>query len=202
MMAEIRRRCPADRTVTIALLSSAAYRGSVFRFPRKPLIHKAMKHTISLAVLLGALWWVLSGYAQPLLLSLGAFSVGFTLWLARRMDVIDHESHPIHMSWPLARFWMRLLREIAVSNLQVIAAILSPRRHPIQPHFLRVRTRQESALGQVLLANSITLTPGTVTVQQTGDELLVHALTTASAQGVRDGQLDALIPADVEERPA
>lgn len=161
-----------------------------------------MKHTISLAVLLSALWWVLSGYAKPLLLGLGVCSVGFTLWLARRMDVIDHESHPIHISWQLARFWIRLLREIAVSNLQVVAAILSPGRHPIQPHFLRVRTRQQSALGQVLLANSITLTPGTVTVRQEGDELLVHALTAASAQGVREGQLDGMIPADVEERPA
>lgn len=161
-----------------------------------------MKHTISLAAFLGALWWVLSGYAQPLLLGFGAFSVGFTVWLARRMDVIDHESHPIHLSWPLLRFWIRLLREIAVSNLQVIAAILSPSRNPIQPHFLRVRSRQPSVLGNVLLANSITLTPGTVTVQQQGDELLVHALTTASAQGVHEGQLDMLIPADIEERKA
>lgn len=149
-----------------------------------------MKHTISLAVLLSALWWVLSGYAKPLLLGLGVCSVGFTLWLARRMDVVDHESHPIHISWQLARFWVRLLREIAVSNLQVVAAILSPGRHPIQPHFLRVRTRQQSALGQVLLANSITLTPGTVTVTVGDKTMLIHCLTKDAGDGLLGGDME------------
>lgn len=159
-----------------------------------------MKHTISLTLTLALLWWVLSGYAQPLLLGFGAASVAFCVWLARRMDLVDHESHPLHWSWRLLRFWAQLLREIAVSNLQVLAAILSPRR-AISPHFVRVRTRQASALGKVTLANAITLTPGTVTVALEHDELLVHALTRASAQGVLDGQLDALVPADVEDTP-
>jgi multicomponent Na+:H+ antiporter subunit E len=158
-----------------------------------------MKHTISLGLLLGILWWVLSGYAKPLLLAFGAFSVLFTLWLARRMDAIDHESHPIHMSLGLMRFWVRLIVEIVVSNLQVLGAILSPRPNAIQPHFLRVRVRQTSDLGKVILANAITLTPGTVSVALIGDELLVHALTRASGQAVRDGQLDLLVPSDVEE---
>jgi multicomponent Na+:H+ antiporter subunit E len=158
-----------------------------------------MKHTISLGLLLGILWWVLSGFAKPLLLALGTFSVLFTLWLARRMDAIDHESHPIHMSFGLLRFWARLVVEIVVSNLQVLGAILSPRQNAIQPHFLRVRVRQTSDLGKVILANSITLTPGTVSVALIGDELLVHALTRASGQAVRDGQLDLLVPSDVEE---
>ncbi len=158
-----------------------------------------MKHTISLGLMLAALWWVLSGFAQPLLLGFGAFSVVFTLWLARRMDAIDRESHPIHLSFGLLRFWARLIVEIVVSNLQVLSAILSPRANALQPHFLRVRVRQTSDLGKVILANSITLTPGTVSIALNGDELLVHALTRASGQGVRDGQLDLLVPADVEE---
>ena len=89
--------------------------------------------------------------------------------------------------------------EIVVSNLQVVASILSPRRNNIQPHFLRVRSRQNTALGQVLLANSITLTPGTVTVGLDNGELLVHALSTASGAAVVEGQLDAMIPPDLEE---
>lgn len=158
-----------------------------------------MKHTISLGLMLGALWWVLSGYAQPLLLGFGAFSVVFTLWLARRMDAIDHESHPIHMSLALLSFWFRLIVEIVASNVQVVRAILSPRANAIQPHFLRVRVRQQSDLGKAILANAITLTPGTVSVLLQDDELLVHALTRESGQGVLDGQLDLLVPADVEE---
>lgn len=166
-----------------------------------PIAHLPMKHTISLGLFLATLWWLLSGYAKPLLLGLGLFSVVFTVWLARRMDVIDRESHPIHLSWQLLIFWARLLLEIVKSNLQVVGAILSPRSDSIQPHFLRVRTRQPSALGQVLLANAITLTPGTVTVGLTEDELLVHALSRASGAGVVEGQLDAMIPTDLEGPP-
>lgn len=158
-----------------------------------------MKHTISLSLLLAMLWWLLSGYAEPILLGLGLFSVLFTVWLARRMDVIDRESHPIHLSLPLLRFWPRLLVEIIVSNMQVVGAILLPGRYPIQPHFVRVRTRQTTALGRVLLANSITLTPGTVTVGMDQDELLVHALSTAGGAAVAEGQLDLLIPVDIED---
>lgn len=158
-----------------------------------------MKHTISLALLLAILWWVLSGYAKPLLLAFGVVSIALTLWLSRRMDVIDHESHPIHLSLALLRFWVRLTVEIIKSNLQVIVAILKPGKAAIQPHFLTVRMQQRSALGRVILANAITLTPGTVSVDLRGEELLVHALTRASGQGVRDGDLDRLVPADVEE---
>jgi multicomponent Na+:H+ antiporter subunit E len=158
-----------------------------------------MKRTLSLAVFLAALWWLLSGQTKPLLLGFGVVSVALVVWLSRRMEVVDHESHPVHLSRPLARFWAMLIREIAVSNIDVVRAILSPRL-PIQPHFLRVRTRQTTDLGKVILANSITLTPGTVTVDMQGDELLVHALTAASGRAVEEGQLDRAVPLDCEAR--
>ena len=157
-----------------------------------------MKRTISLALLLALLWWVLSGYAKPLLLGFGVISIALTLWLSRRMDIIDRESHPMHLSLALLRFWGQLLLEIVKSNLQVAKAIVSG-RSAIQPHFLRVQMQQSSALGKVILANAITLTPGTVTVDLEGEELLVHALTRGSGQGVRDGELDRLVPTDVED---
>jgi multicomponent Na+:H+ antiporter subunit E len=158
-----------------------------------------MKRVFSLALFLGLLWWLLSGQASPKLLAFGALSVALVAWLARRMEIVDHESHPVHLSGPLARFWAVLMREIAVSNVDVVRAILSPRL-PIQPHFLRVRTRQSTDLGKVILANSITLTPGTVTVDVQGDELLVHALTESSGRAVEEGQLDRAVPLDCEVR--
>ncbi len=157
-----------------------------------------MKRTLSLAVFLALLWWTLSGYASPLLLTFGALSVAGTLWIARRMGTVDHESHPVHMSWRLTRYWVHLGREIIVSNVDVARAIVSPRL-AIAPRFLRVRTRQPSDLGKVVLANSITLTPGTVTIDLRGDELLVHALTEASGRAVAEGDLDRRVPRDVEE---
>ena len=158
-----------------------------------------MKRASSLAVFLGALWWLLSGQTSPLLLGFGVASVALVVWLAGRMDLVDRESHPIHLSGPLARFWALLIREITVSNVEVVRAILSP-GPPIQPHFLRVRTRQPTDLGKVILANSITLTPGTVTVDVQGDELLVHALTEASGRAVEEGHLDRAVPLDCEAR--
>jgi multicomponent Na+:H+ antiporter subunit E len=158
-----------------------------------------MKRVLSLAVFLGALWWLLSGQTSPLLLGFGVASVAIVVWFARRMALVDHESHPVHLSMPLVRFWALLIREITVSNIDVVRAILSP-GPPIQPHFVRVRTRQPTDLGKVILANSITLTPGTVTVDIRGDELLVHALTEASGRAVEEGQLDRAVPLDSEAR--
>jgi multicomponent Na+:H+ antiporter subunit E len=158
-----------------------------------------MKRVFSLAVFLGLLWWLLSGQTSPKLLAFGALSVALVVWFARRMELVDHESHPVHLSGRLARFWAVLMREITVSNVDVVRAILSPRL-PIQPHFLRVRTRQSTDLGKVILANSITLTPGTVTVDVQGDELLVHALTESSGRAVEEGQLDRAVPLDCEIR--
>ena len=156
-----------------------------------------MKHTISLSLFLALLWWVLSGYPKPLLLGLGLFTVIVSVWLAHRLDVIDHESHPIHFSWPLVKFWRRLLIEIIRSSLQVLGQILRGSR-AIQPKFLSVKVEQRSALGRVILGNAITLTPGTVTVLTNGSYFVVHALSNESAKSVEDGELDALIPQDVE----
>ena len=132
-----------------------------------------MKRSLSLTAFLAALWWLLSGQTAPLLLAFGMASVLGTVWLARRMVIVDHESHPVHLTPELARYGLHLIREIVVSNVDVVRAIVSPRM-PIEPHFLTVRTRQTTDLGKVILANSITLTPGTVTVDLQGDELLVR----------------------------
>lgn len=158
-----------------------------------------MKRSFSFAALLAGLWWLLSGQTAPLLLAFGVVSVLVTVWLARRMEIVDHESHPVHLSAGLTRYWLHLIRAIVTSNVEVIRAILSPRL-AIQPHFLTVRTRQTTDLGKVILANSLTLTPGTVTVDLQGDELLVHALTRSGGQAVEDGELDRRVPIDCEER--
>jgi len=93
-----------------------------------------MKRSFSLAAFLALLWWVLSGQTAPLLLAFGLASVLVTVWLARRMEIVDHESHPVHLSAALSRYWLKLMREIVVSNVDVVRAILAPRL-AIEPHF-------------------------------------------------------------------
>ena len=158
-----------------------------------------MKHFTALLVILAVLWWVLSGYTKVLLISLGTVSVLFTTWLAMRMDVVDDESHPLHLSGKLFRYWMYLLWQIVVANFQTIKIILSV-RPDIDPRIVKTRISQDSALGRVVLGNSVTLTPGTVTLEIAGDQIEAHAINQAAADGVTQGDMDRRVPNSIEDK--
>lgn len=158
----------------------------------------AMKHKVSLGLVLAALWLGLSGKLEPLFLLLGALSVGFALWTALRMDIVDRESHPIHISGGLIRFWILLIRDIVIANAQVVREILRPRL-AITPTVVEFESQQRSDLGKVILGNSITLTPGTVTLDIQGSRFRVHGLTREIAEDAASGVMDRRIPRDVED---
>ena len=152
-----------------------------------------MLHTIGLGVILSSLWLLLSGhYDSTLMLSLGAASVIFVLYISRRMDLVDHEGHPIHLGVRAGTYWLWLLWEIVKANIDVAKIIISPKMK-IKPHIFEVRASQVSELGHVSYANSITLTPGTVTVDVDGGVLTVHALTQDSADDVKSGEMDSKV---------
>ncbi len=148
-----------------------------------------MIRTILLSTWLGFTWLLWSGHSEPLLLALGAVSVVIATLLARRMDLIDEESEPYHLGLRPLLYAPWLLWEIAKANLHVARVILTPSL-PIRPRLLRIRGRQETDLGLVIFANSITLTPGTVTLDVRDQTLLVHALTRDSAEGLLDGRIN------------
>jgi len=151
-------------------------------------------HALSLGVVLYVLWLLLSGHFEPLLLGLGAASVAAVVWIAHRMDVVDHEGFPVHLSWRAAFYWPWLIKEIAKANLDVAAVIARPDL-PINPTMFPVAGSQKSELGLVIYANSITLTPGTVTVELEEGVLSVHALTHEAAEGVKNGDMDRRVTA-------
>ena len=148
-----------------------------------------MLHAVLLGFALSALWWFLSGYTAALLLGLGAGSILLVVWIARRMDVIDHESHPIHMAPKGVLYFPWLIWEIAKANLDV-AKIIVQTEMPIQPQVIELTAGQVSDAGLVAFANSITLTPGTVTIGVEGNAFLVHALTDDAAAGLASGEMD------------
>ena len=115
-------------------------------------------------VLLFLFWILLSGHLEPLLLGLGVASAALTVFLSRRMNVIDHESYPLHLSSKFPGFFVYIYREIVKANIDVVARILSWRKAPISPQMIEIPQSQETDLGAVIYANSITLTPGTVTI--------------------------------------
>jgi len=146
-------------------------------------------HRLSAIVVLFAFWLLLSGYFEPFLLAAGLGSAVAVVWLAHRMDLIDREGHPIHLWWRALAYWPWLLKEIVKSAWDVSRIILSPRL-PISPELVRVRTSQKTTVGVVTYANSITLTPGTISVEVEPDEILVHALTHAGAESLLEGEMD------------
>jgi len=145
---------------------------------------------LSLLVFLALFWVLLSGYFTPFLLGAGLVSSIAVVWFVdRRMRVLDTEGHPVHMSLGALTYWPWLAWEIAKSAWDVTKIILHPRL-PISPVILRVPATQETDTGRVLFANSITLTPGTVSLEADETSILVHALTRAGAEGLASGDMD------------
>lgn len=156
-----------------------------------------MRHVISLAVMMYLLWLGLSGHTEPLLLILGALSTALVVYLAVRMDLLDHESYPVHLKPGLIRHLAFLMKEIAIANIDVAKRILT-REPDISPQLIRVPADQGSTLGKVIYANSITLTPGTVSLR-VDDTILVHALTREGAEDISSGRMARSVPDDVGE---
>ncbi len=144
---------------------------------------------LSLAATLYAFWLVLSGIYTPFLLAAGAAASVAVAWLAGRMEIADREGHPLHLTFAALAYWPWLIKEIVKSGWQVARIVLDPRL-PISPTLVRLRPSQRTAVGLVTHANSITLTPGTITIEADHREFLVHALTREGAAGVVDSEMD------------
>ncbi len=146
------------------------------------------------ALLLGGLWTLWSGPItttgdHPLVLFFGALSILGVVWLRARMDAVDGTREPFALGLRWIPYVPWLLWEILKSNLHVVRVILTPSL-PIRPQLVRVDASQEGELAQVVYANSITLTPGTITLDVRNGKFLVHALTDVTAEGLREGTMD------------
>ncbi len=146
-------------------------------------------YRISAVCVLFVFWLLLSGYFEPFLMGAGIACAIAVVWLAHRMEVIDHEAHPIHLGWRALRYWPWLVKEIAKSAWDVSKIIVNPRL-PVSPQLVRVKTTQRTTVGLVTYANSITLTPGTISVEVTEGTILVHALTREGAASLMQGGMD------------
>lgn len=144
---------------------------------------------LSLAVCLGLFWLALSGHFTPLLLAVGAASVLASVLMARRARIVDAEGHPIEMIPRAITYYPWLAGEILKSAWSVTKIILSPSL-PVTPTMTVVKAGQKSKVGAAVYANSITLTPGTITVGVHGGEFTVHALVREGALELESGGMD------------
>ena len=138
-----------------------------------------------------AFWLLLSGHYEALLIAYGVGSVLLSVAFARRLDIIDEESLPFRLMFGAVTFWPWLVVEIVKSAIDVTRIILNPKL-PISPKLVRISAHQKGAVGITTYANSITLTPGTISavVSEGRNEILVHALTEEGADALEEGGMD------------
>lgn len=148
-----------------------------------------MRHTIYLSLFLAAFWLLISDYNTILILSIGAVSIAFVLYIAHRMDVVDHESQPLHLTINLPGFYAWLIKEIICANILVVKHIWLGNK-TISPTLATIKANQKTDIGKVIYANSITLTPGTVSVALEDGRIMVHALVRKSIKDLEAGEMD------------
>lgn len=135
-----------------------------------------MGYAVSLSLAMGILWLVLSGhYSNPFLLCIGAGTALFSVVLAWRLHILDEEASPYHKLWRFFFYWPWLLAEVIKTNITVVRTILSPDM-VLTPRMVRVKTLPRTDMARALFANSITMTPGTVSVDLDDDEIIVHVV--------------------------
>ena len=147
-----------------------------------------MRQRLSLAMVYAlclGFWLVLSGHFDPLMLTLGAGSAAGVTWLNRDVEAV---SALLRSGGRLLLYLPWLLKEIILANLQVAWIVLQPRL-PIDPVVIHYTAPLSTDLGLTTFGNSITLTPGTITLDVEGSDLVVHALTLKGAEALRRGPM-------------
>lgn len=152
-------------------------------------ISVAMLQAASAFLSLFLFWTLLSGYFTAFLIGAGVGSALAVTLLCWQMKLIDREGHPIQLLPRALRYNVWLLKEIAKSAWTVSRIILHPQL-PICPTMVIFRPTQRTPVGLVTHANSITLTPGTITLDAEPGRFVVHALTREGAEGVIDSEMD------------
>ena len=145
-----------------------------------------MKSLILFLILL-CLWLLMSGYYSDLLISLGIISCAFCVYIAKRGNLIDDEGLPIFFMPRLLNYLIWLFKEILKSNLATGKVIINGK---VEPETFTVKASQVTDVAKVTYANSITLTPGTVTTKVHKDVFEVHALNADFGNDIRTNKMD------------
>ena len=160
-------------------------------------------------------WLLLSGHYDFFYISMGVLSALLIVLLNIRLrkyyffrEEISETEAKIKGIYPsrlrLIRFlfiyvpW--LIWQIVIASLQVAYAVLRPKM-PIDPSLVFFKTKLPNMSSKVILGNSITLTPGTITIQLTEDQFIVHALMDVSSSGIIDGTLPGQVAELYEKKP-
>lgn len=159
-------------------------------------------YRICIFLLLFGIWIVFSGQFDAFHITLGVLSAAFVTAISSSFFFEDRsqgakERVPQIFQLPWYLLWM--LYQIWLSNVHILRLALSPNELPeVQPSLVRVKTNLKTDFGKWMLANSITLTPGTITIDIKGDELLIHSISAETTAGVKDDAMERRIAAIFE----
>ena len=146
--------------------------------------------SITLFLLLFGFWLLMSGHYTVLITSLGIVSCLLCVYLTIKGKFLDNETIPIYFFPRLIQYTIWLIKEIFISNITTAKVILSKSE---EPELFSVKATQNTNEGKVTYANSITLTPGTVTTQIKDNVFEVHALTKEFGDDVRSSEMDRMV---------
>lgn len=149
---------------------------------------------LALLIPLVAAWLLWSGIYKPLLLGLGLLSCLLTIYIKHRMQYFETDVFALRFGGRLLGYWLWLAKEVVKSSLDVARIVISPSL-PISPQVVTIKASCENPVDQAILANSITLTPGTVALDVYQGEITVHALTSAGADELKKGEMDRRVAA-------
>ncbi len=153
-----------------------------------------MNRVLWLWGILFALWLPLSDHFEPLFLFFGVLACSTAVFVGARMGIVDRESVPVHLVWRGALYLPWLVWEVFKSNVRVARIILAPRVR-VDPSIVHFRASQKTDLGRFIYANSITLTPGTVTTGIVGDDFEVHAIVQEEIDGSEENDMNRRVAA-------
>lgn len=149
---------------------------------------KEKSRILLLLVLLVFTWLFWSGLYKPVLLVLGALSCILTCYLAYRMRYFDDDTYPLRLSAGLLPYIVWIMKEVLHSSLEVSRLVLDPRL-PVSSRVVEIDATALQPVDQVILGNSITLTPGTLTLDVHRGIIKVHCLTEDAAEALLSGDM-------------
>ena len=174
--------------------------------------HKRLVSVVLQFLILFAFWLILSGHFDAKYISIGVLSAGLVTFLTNDLfhsalcygERAETKTRLVFLQlWRFLAYLPWLLSRIIMANIQVAYLILHPKM-PIEPVLFLFQTKMRKGIAQVTLANSITLTPGTVTVNLENGKYIIHTLKPPLTRELAEARMQnkvAAIYMEEKERP-
>lgn len=149
-----------------------------------------MSKNISLFIMLLAFWIILTERVTFESIGVGVFACIIVSILNK--EYVKEEKIIIRKPFLYIKLLFMLIKEIIISNIEVAKIVLSPRLK-IDPKIFVYKTKLKSEKLKVIFANTITITPGTITVSLEGNELIIHSLKELNKDGIVNSKIEEIL---------